>query len=222
MLRGCFSMVVATILVVAVLVVGFLKRDELTEFARGAAAKVLDRQEETVELAGATAPELARQAEQKVIALGQGDSEEVTLSSEELSGWIQHRLAGFFPDYISDVRAAIDEERLNLSGRVATASIPGLEQLGPAASFLPDTAEISTVGRLDGLELGRGVYYIETLQIGALPLPDAWRDDVLAKLKGEADGGLQVNAVAFDLPPFVSDIGVREGRVFLRGARRRS
>jgi hypothetical protein len=222
MLRGCFSMVLGTTLLVVLLVVGFLKRDQLAELARGAAGRVLDRQEEPVELAGATPPELAGQAERKVIALGQGESEEVTLSSEELSGWIEHRLAGFFPEYISDVRASIGEDRLNLSGRVATASIPGLEQLGPAANFLPDTAEIATVGRLDGLELGRGVYLIETLQIGALPLPDAWRDDVLTRLKGDVDDGLPLNAVSFELPPFVSDIGVRDGRVFLRATRRRS
>lgn len=223
MLRGCFSMVAGTILVVAVLVVGFLKRDELAEFTRHTAARVLDRREAPVELAdGAAAPEIARQAEEKVIALGQGKSEEITLSSEELNGWIQYRLTGFFPDYLSDVRASVGEEKLSLSGRVAKASIPGLERLGPAASFLPDTAEVTAIGRLDGLELGRGVYYVETIQIGALPLPDAWRDDLLEQLKGDADDGLQLNAVAFELPPFVTDIGVREGRVFLRGSRQRS
>ena len=115
MLRGCFSMVVGTILVVVVLVVGFLKRDELAEFTR-----VLDRREAPVELADGTAgaaPEIARQAEEKVIALGQGKSEEITLSSEELNGWIQYRLTGFFPDYLSDVRASVGEEKLSLSGR---------------------------------------------------------------------------------------------------------
>ncbi len=219
MLRGCFSMIGSAVLVVVLLAAGWFYRDEIERYARGAASRFFDRDEATVELAGATSPELAEQAERKIIALGQGEADEITLSAEELSGWIEHRLVGYFPEFISDVTASVESDQLDLAGRVATKSVPGLDGLGAAAALLPDTAEVTTKGRLDGLEPGRGVYYIESLHIGSLPLPDAWRDDLLAELKGETDGDLPVNAVAFDLPPFVTDIGIREGVVFLRRSR---
>ena len=211
-------MIGSAILVVVLLILGWIYRDDIVEFARGASSRFFDRDDATVELAGGTSLEFARQAERKIISLGQGATDEISLSSEELNGWIEHRLAGFFPEYVSDVTASVSEEQFHLAGRVATKSVPGLERLGPAASFLPDTAAVSTSGRLDGLETGRGVYYIESLQIGALPLPDAWRDDLIAEIKGASDDGLPVNAVAFELPPFVTDIGVRDELVFLRSS----
>ncbi len=209
-------MIGSAILVVVLLIVGWVYRDNVMEYARGASSRFFDRDDATVELAGGSSLDLARQAEQKIISLGQGATYEITLSSEELTAWIEHRLAGFFPEYISDVTASVSDEQVRLTGRVATKSVPGLERLGPAASFLPDTAAVSTSGRLDGLETGRGVYYIETLQIGALPLPDAWRDDLITEIKGASDDGLPANAVAFELPPFVTDVGVRDELVFLR------
>ncbi|NIR44126.1 MAG: hypothetical protein GWN99_06370 [Gemmatimonadetes bacterium] len=219
MIRGCASMVGCAVLVVAALVAGWFARDEIEEFARSASSRVFDAQPDTVELAESIGADLARRVDEKVIALGQGAAREITLGSDELTAWIHHRLRGFFPSFISDVRASVKAEELELAGRVATAALPR-DRLGTAANFLPDTAEVSAAGRLDGLELGRGVYYIETVQIGALPLPDAWRDDLLTELKGGVDADLPANAVSFELPPFVTDIGVREGAVVLRGGPR--
>jgi hypothetical protein len=219
MLRGCFSMIGSAVLVVVLLIAGWFYRDEIERYARGTASRLFNRDEATVELAGATSPELAEQAERKIIALGQGEAHEITLSAEELSGWIEHRLVGYFPEYISDVTTSVESDQLELTGRVATRSVPGLDGLGPAVAFLPDTADVTTSGRLDGLEPGRGVYYIENMHIGSLPFPDAWRDDLMAEIKGGTNGDLPVNAVAFDLPPFVTDIGIRDGVVFLRRSR---
>jgi hypothetical protein len=209
-------MIGSALLLVVLLVVGWIYRGDIERAARGVSARFFDRDQQTVELAGATPPELAAQAERKIIRLGQGEAEEITLTAEELSGWIEHRLVGYFPKYISDVTASVENGGLALEGLVATKSVPGLERLGAAAALLPDTAEVKTIGRIDGLEPGRGVYYIESLHIGSLPLPDAWRDDLLAEVKAGADSELPVNAVIFELPPFVTDIGIREDVVFLR------
>ena len=97
MIRGCASSVGCAVLVVAALVAGWLARDEIREFARSASSRVFDTRPDTVELAESTGAELARRVDDKVIALGQGATNEITLDSEELTSWIRHRLQGFFP-----------------------------------------------------------------------------------------------------------------------------
>jgi hypothetical protein len=219
MIRGCLKTIGCGSLLVAGLFVGWFARDDIARFAKGAAQKVVQREAAPVELAGSTVPDLARQVEDKIIALGQGEMDEAVLSAEELDSWIRYRLEGFFPDYISGISASIaDEDRLQLAGRVATDDLPGLDGLGIAASIIPDTADVAASGRLDGLEPGRGVFYIESLRLGTLPLPDAWRDQLIEELRGAAEEGLPVNAVTFELPPFVTDISVRGDQIVLRSA----
>ena len=216
MIRGCVSMIGLAVLVVAALVAGWFERDAIREYV----SRFLDREKAGVEVVASGEPAEARRAEEKIIALGQGEVDEVTLSAEELDGWIRSGLKGFFPGYISDVRASIGDEQLRLAGRVATDSISGLDRLGPASLFIPDTADVSVAGRLDGLEPGRGVFWVETIRIGALPLPDAIRDQIMLELKGGRAGELGANAVEFELPRFVTDIGVRGEHIFLRSSRR--
>ena len=210
---SCLSKVAFGVLLLAGLViVGWYNRDEIVEFVSGST----DASETQVESATPAEPSLARRAEAKIISLGQGDSEEVTLDAEELNGWITGGLAGYFPEYISSVSAAIEEEQLVLNGDVAIREVPGIDELGPMVAFLGDTANVTLRGRLDGLGPGRGVYYVDAVQIGMLPLPESARDELMKQLKGNARDDLPDNAVAILLPQFVVDIGVRGGEVFLR------
>ena len=60
-------------------------------------------------------------------------------------------------------------------------------------------------GRLDSLKPGRGVLYVEALQIGPVPLPDRLRAELLAQMGGSSEE-LPANAVAFELPEFVTEL----------------
>jgi hypothetical protein len=88
--------------------------------------------------------------------------------------------------------------------------------MGPAVMLFGDTALVVVRGELDGLAKGWGLYLVDEVKVGLVPLPDAMRDRLLAELKGGAQEGVPSNAVAFLLPDFVTDIGVREDRVYLR------
>ncbi len=211
-MRSCFAAVGWGTLVVAALVLGWFARDDIAGFV----SRIAGDDEAPVEAAAPAAASLARGAEEKIIALGQGRSEEITLDAEELNDWIEGGLAGYFPDYISGISAAIEEERLVLTGDVALKEVPGIERLGPVAALLGDTANVTVRGRLDGLELGRGVFYVDDVRVGVLPLPEAARNELLAQMKGGATDDLPANAVVFLLPDFVADVGVRGERVFLR------
>jgi hypothetical protein len=213
-MRSCFKLIGCGALLVAGLAVGWFARDDIAGFVSG----IVDGSETPIEAAASSAPAAARRAEDKIVALGQGEYEEATLDAEELNAWIEYGLKGFFPSYISDVAAAIEDETLVLAGRVALGEVPGIEQLGAWVAFLGDTARVSVRGRLDGLRAGAGVYYVDDVQVGALPLPGAMRDELLTQLKRGSTDGLPTNAVAFELPRFVTDVGVREDYVFLRSS----
>ncbi|UCC73078.1 MAG: hypothetical protein JSV86_00505 [Gemmatimonadota bacterium] len=213
-MRSCVTLVGCGTLLVAGLAVGWFARDEIA----GYVSKIVDRGDTAVEAAVAPGPAVARRVEDKIVALGQGEIDEATLDAEELNAWIEHGLEGYFPSYISDVVAAIEEERLVLAGRVALKEVPGIEELGSWVAFLGDTARVSIRGRLDGLWPGAGVYFVDEMQVGALRLPDAMRDQLLAQLKRGSTGDLPTNALAFELPAFVTDAGVREDHVFFRSS----
>ncbi len=213
-MRSCFKLIGCGTLLVAGLLTGWLARDEIASYV----SAVFARGERSMEAAASNAPDLARRAEDKIVALGQGELEEARLDAEELNAWIEYGLRGFFPSYISDVTASIEEEKLLLGGRVALREVPGIEQFGSWVAFLGDTARVSFGGRLDGLRPGVGIYFVDEVQVGAVPLPSAMRDQLLAQLKGGSGGDLPTNAVAFELPPFVTDVGVREDHIFLRSS----
>lgn len=211
-MRSCLSLIGLLTVATAVLVGGWLFRDEI-----GIVLSALrSRSEPSVEAAAVTGPELAREAEAKILALGRGGIDEATLTPAELNGWVRYGLEGFFPDFVADVSASVDEyDRLVLGGRVVVSDIPGAERFGALGSLFGDTADVSVRGRLDGLEAGRGVLYVDRLQIGALVLPELVRGELIDELAGERDDDLPANAVTFELPPFVSDIGVRGGQIVL-------
>ena len=207
-MRSCATAVGIGAVVVAVGLAGWLARDDIVRFVSGRGGEL--------ENAATAGPDLAREVEAKVVALGQSEGREATLSTAELDSWIRYGLEGFFPSYISDVTTAIEEQRLVLSGRVALKEVPDIERMGPAVMFFGDTALVVVRGELDGLANGWGIFYVDEVKVGLVPLPDAMRDQLLARLKGGAQEGVPSNAVAFMLPDFVTDIGVREDRVVLR------
>lgn len=214
-MRSCLSLVGCGTLVAAALVAGWFARDEIA----GLAGRVVGGPAEEYELANLDEPAIARRVEAKVVGLGQGETDEVRLSGAELDAWMRQGLKGFFPGFVSDVDASIADEQLLLAGQVALRDVPGIDGLGPVAALFGDSAAVQVQGRLDGLGPGVGVYYVDEIKLGLISLPEAMRDNLLVQLKGGSGDGLPLNAVAFELPRFVSDVGVREDYVFLRGSR---
>jgi len=213
--RSCIAAIGCGGLIVAAAAVGWLARDEMAGFVSSYRSSE-GASEALVETSVSAGSSLATRVEEKIVALGQGESEEVTLSVEELNGWIAGGLTGYFPDYISGVLSAIEDERLVLTGDVVVKEVPGIERLGPVLAFMGDTANVRVRGRLDGLGPGRGVYFVDDVRVGMLPLPESARDELLMQLKRGIADDLPVNAVPFLLPRFVADVGVRGNEIFLR------
>lgn len=214
--RGCVLIVVATTLVVLGLGAAWLFRDPIGRLA----SRVIPgyEYESGVDEIGADGPELARRVDERIVALGQGEIEEATLSERELNAWITHGLKGYFPAYLNDVTADLRSEDVMLTGRVSVREVPGVERLGTMAAFLGDTADVAVTGTVDGLEAGRGVFYVDDVRVGALTLPQPMRDQLLAAIRSRSGNDRGANAVVFQLPGFVGDVAVRDERLILRRA----
>lgn len=211
-MRSCLSLIGCLTLTVAAIAAGWLMRDEI--------AAIWDRLDDRfgpgVEAAAPTAPELSQHVETKIVALGRGEVKEVSLTPEELNSWVRYGLQRFFPDFVSDVSASVDEyDRLVLSGRVTVSGVPGIDRIGPISSLV-DTADVLLRGRLDALRPGRGVLYVDGLQIGPLLLPDRLRNELMEDAGNVRDDGLPANALTFELPEFVTDVGVHGGQIVLK------
>jgi hypothetical protein len=204
--------VAATLLVVG-LAAAWLFRDPLGRLV----SRVIPGYEyEAVESIGSGGPELAREVDERMVALGRGEIEELALSERELNAWITYGLIGYFPGYLDQVTADLRSEDVVLAGRVSVREVPGIERLGTMAAFLGDTADVAVTGTVDGLEPGRGVFYVEDVRVGAMTLPDPMRDQLLATIRGRSGNGGGSNAVVFEVPEFVGDVAVRDERLFLR------
>lgn len=219
--RGCVLVIVVATLVVVGLAAAWLFRDSVGRLA----SRVIPgyEYEAGVEAIGPGGPELARQVDERIVALGRGEIEEATLSERELNAWITHGLKGYFPGYLDEVTADLRSEDVVLAGRVSVRDVPGIERLGTMAAFLGDTADVAVTGNVDGLEPGLGVFYVEDVRVGAMTLPDPMRDQLLAAIRATSWNDRGSNAVVFQLPEFVGDVAVREERLLLRraGASRR-
>jgi hypothetical protein len=191
-------------------------------------------------------PEAAAHAEAKILALGRGERMEAAFNAVELTSLARHGLREFFPAYVNDVSAGLEADRLVLGGKITVREVPGIERLGASAFLLGDTAAVSARGRLDGVAPGRGIFEVETITLGPLTLPNAFRDELLTQLRaggtadaegagrgspragspgagneGAATGSRAVgtdrpNVIGFELPAFVTDIAVRGDRLVIR------
>jgi hypothetical protein len=212
--RGCLLVIVAATLVVVGLATAWLFRDPLGRLA----SRVIPgyEVEEGVDSIATGGPQLAGEVDERMVALGRGELEEVTLSERELNAWITYGLKGYFPGYLDRVTANLRSDDVVLAGRVSVRDVPGIERLGTMAAFLGDTADVAVTGTVDGLAPGRGVFYVEDVRVGAMTLPDPMRDQLLAAIRGRSGNGGGSNAVVFEVPEFVGDVAVHDERLVLR------
>lgn len=152
-------------------------------------------------------------ADEKLASLAERG--EARFTEAEVQGWVTQQVKPWLPDYVKDVRLTLLESQVQLDARVETRRVPGIEKVGAIADVIGDTADVATIGTVDGVGAGRGAFFVERMTVGGIPLPDPVRDRLLAPLRVDADR-LPANAVPFPLPPPAWDIGVRGGALVMR------
>lgn len=210
---GCLKAVISLFLVAVLAVVLFLNRDRISS-----AWSDLRGGKEATELG--PSPELADIANEKLGQLKSGEAGTVALSENELQSLLQYKYRQLLPAFVDSPRVRIDEGKISVQARVPVERLPQLSELGEAASFLPDTAEVGVTGQLLPLRNGRIALAVDQVRAARIPLPKRLVAGALKKLGRKDEPGLPQDALALPLPPGADAAYVRgDSLVFLNNGK---
>lgn len=146
-------------------------------------------------------PELAQATLDRLEALRDGSGPgRIALGNVELASVLMYALAGLIPEQVSEPSIEMADGILTLSGKFPLDALEGLDELGPARNFLPDTLLLELQGSLVPLDDRRIALVIQRVLASHIPLPDRMIAGVLRSLGREAEEGLSSDALAVRLP----------------------
>lgn len=145
------------------------------------------------------------------------DGDTVRLSGIEFTSYLRYRMAPRFAMDVEVPTIAFDGDRVNVAGRLPKDRIPAsqLQQLGRAADFIPDTATVEVGGGLRMLAPGRAALKVGSVAFERLPIPRDRYLDLLDRVGGMNEPGLERDEVAFQLPAGVGYARVEGGELVL-------
>lgn len=158
---------------------------------------------------------LATAAEEKLRRLRAGEAEQIALGGAELESLLLLRHEGLIPPLIDDTRVDLNGDMLHLRGRIAADRIPNVGDLGLVLSMLPDTVDVEVAGRLAAAGEGRSALRVESIRVGAFPVPQRLFAPILARLGREDMPGLHSDELPIPLPPGVRSAYVRADSLVL-------
>src|SRR5688572_19140937 len=147
-----------------------------------------------------TSPQLAEIAEARLELLREGKVDRVALHEGELQSLLMYRFVQILPAFVDSPRVMVKNGKIEVTARVPVDHLPSIEELGDAAGFLPDTAEVAMRGALLPLDDGRVALSIEQVWAARIPLPQRLVPRALERLGRKDEPGLPKNALALPLP----------------------
>ncbi len=210
---GCLKSLFGLVLVLGLAVVLFMNRGRITT-----AWNDLRGGKEATELG--PSPELAQIAADKLEQLKSGESEAVALSEAEIQSLLKFKYRQLLPAFVDSPRVELENGKIVVQARVPVERLPQLSELGEAAAFLPDTAEIGVTGQVLPLRAGRVALAVDQVRAARIPLPKRLVPGALRKLGRKDEVGLPADALALPLPPGADAAYVRgDSLVFLKNDR---
>jgi hypothetical protein len=164
-------------------------------------------------------PELAEAAELKLQDLKEGRSEEIALHAVELQSLLRYKFIQLLPAFVNSPEVELKDGKIEIKAQVPVDHLPSISELGEAAAFLPDTAEVGLTGSLLPLDSGRVALSIEDVSVARIPLPDRLTPKALKQLGRKNEPGLAANALALPLPPGVASAFLRSDSLVLTSHR---
>ncbi|HSM37359.1 MAG TPA: hypothetical protein VK837_13240 [Longimicrobiales bacterium] len=145
-------------------------------------------------------PELADATMRRIAELAETPGARIALSEAELQSLIDHEYRAMIPAFLASPRVGVNDNTVRLSGRVSTAFIEEYVDLGDAAAFLPDTADVAVRGHLIPAEAGRVGLSVEQVSAARIPLPDALVGRLLRSAGAGSDAALGDDVIPINLP----------------------
>jgi hypothetical protein len=115
---------------------------------------------------------------------------------------------------VDSVAAKIDSDKMVMRASVSTAAIAS--RLGPVAGVLRSREHVEMRGTFHMLRPGVGEFEIQEAKIGEVTLPKGMIPRLVQEISGaNRPQGIAGDALPLQVPPYVSDIRIANGKVTL-------
>lgn len=204
---GCLRRIAGLLVLLVLLAVGWFFRDEIgAQWQRWFGTPEAELTEE----------QLAARATTKLEALAERqETEAVGFSEAEIQALMRQRFSPMLPGYVRDPGLDFENGKMAFSFRVASGDLPLLDDLGPAAGFLPDTVEVVTKGALRSTSEPRARFTVEEVTAAKIPLPGRIIPKLLRRVREAAVLGGEDNTILAPLPSGVGAAYVQGDSLFL-------
>ncbi len=145
-------------------------------------------------------PELADVTMARIERLTETPGARLALSEEELQSLIDYRYRELIPPFLAEPTVGVESGRVRLGGRLSTAFIQDYVDLGEAAAFLPDTADVALRGHLIPAGPGRVGLAVDQVTAVRIPVPGKLVDRLLRAAGAGSDPELGADVIPVTLP----------------------
>jgi hypothetical protein len=140
----------------------------------------------------------------------------VDLEAGDLLSYVAQALARRLPASANDMEAAVRDDQLVVRATIALDDAKIAEALGPLRGMLRSRETIEMAGELRVVEAGLGELRVAEVKVGDLRLPAAAIPALLRQIRrGEQPAGVADNALTLELPEYIGDVRVHDGRITL-------
>lgn len=212
MLSGCLKTVgCATLLVVGAGVAWFTRDRWYSALRDGRDRPVVEAVADTLSVSG------AERAAAGIRSLeGPSGPAYVNIAPADLAALIVREASRRNPLPLKNATAGVVDERLLLRGTLDIRQLRAQGALGAFGSLLGDEEDVELRGTLDIVRPGLAQFRVEDFKARNLAIPRAAIPRLISQLqRGSRPEGFAENGVPFEVPPYIGDVRISNGRVTL-------
>ena len=162
-------------------------------------------------------PEGAARARRSVQLLSRPSGPVFTnVDGADLASYILDELSKQLPPSAQQLEAAVIDDRLHVRALVNVSDFGGAGSLGPLAAMLGDREPVEFGGTLELVRPGLAQYRVKVLRLRELSVPSRMIPRLLQRVaRGARPPGLADDGLPLEVPSFIADVRIGQGRVTL-------
>jgi hypothetical protein len=138
------------------------------------------------------------------------------IAGADLASYIFDELSKQLPPSAQQLEAAVIDDRLHVRALIKVSDFGGAGGLGPLASMLGDREPVEFGGTLELVRPGLAQYRVKVLRLRELSVPSRMIPRLLQRVAtGERPPGLADDGLPLEVPTFIADVRIGQGRVTL-------
>ena len=138
------------------------------------------------------------------------------IGGADLAAYVFDELSKQLPPSAQQLEAAVIDDRLHVRALVKISDFGGSGALGPLAGMLGDREPVEFGGTLDLVRPGLAQYRVKVLRLRELSVPSRMIPRLLERVaRGSRPTGLAEDGLPLEVPSFIADVRIAQGRVTL-------